>query len=374
MLGCRIIFKQNYNNVCYSPNINFEIPPTGWSWCDCSMPLQGVDMLQTRQEGFNHERLNPTFFVVMQHFFGELVDYSVILLIFAFNMLLNCTKGRNTNGWKIFECNNKQIDRDLGMNKLSIILKPLMPILAVAYAIALIYLTALPVGDNEQSFGSVVTSCLITLGAIGLTLYLIHRVIPRGFPSASRFTLKLPTFPVALGLLIIAPLWLVIEGYTVYGMTSLFHAVHLENITYTAEDMREDLLASIHAVLLAPVLEELCFRQMAISPFRRRNAQIAVCIIVAVLFGILHVRNFPGAFLGAMFYGMVFILSKNIWYGILLHAGRNLMVTLIEVYSWLGLGTIQMAKTPVIVIPDAKIIITSIVLALTGIVIIKTNK
>lgn len=289
-------------------------------------------------------------------------------------MSLSYRKGRDTNGWKIFECNNKQIDRDLGMNKLSIILKPLMPILAVAYAIALIYLTALPVGDNEQSFGSVVTSCLITLGAIGLTLYLIHRVIPRGFPSASRFTLKLPTFPVALGLLIIAPLWLVIEGYTVYGMTSLFHAVHLENITYTAEDMREDLLASIHAVLLAPVLEELCFRQMAISPFRRRNAQIAVCIIVAVLFGILHVRNFPGAFLGAMFYGMVFILSKNIWYGILLHAGRNLMVTLIGVYSWLGLGSIQMAKTPVIVIPDAKIIIISIVLALTGIVIIKSNK
>ena len=260
------------------------------------------------------------------------------------------------------------------MNKLSTILKPLMPILAVAYATVLIYMTALPLGDNEQSLGRELTSCLLTLGAIGLTLFLIIRLMPRLFPSASQFSLKLPTLPVSSGLLIIAPLWLVIEGYTVYGMTSLFHTVHFEALTYTTEEMREDLSASIHAVLLAPVLEELCFRQMAISPFRRRSAQIAVCILVAVLFGILHVRNFPGAFLSAIFYGMVFIWSRNIWYGVLLHAGRNLMVTLIGVYSWLGLGTVQMSKTPVIVLPDANIIIISVVLALTGIAIIKMKK
>ena len=250
------------------------------------------------------------------------------------------------------------------MNKLSTFLKPLMPIIAVAYATALIYITAQPLGDNELSFGGEFTSCLLTLGAICLTLYLIHR----------QFSLRLPTLPVALGVLLIAPLWLVVEGYVIYGLTSLFHAVQLEPLTHTTEEFREDLLASIHAVLLAPVLEELCFRQMAISPFRSRSAQIFVCVLVAVLFGILHVRNFPGAFLGAMFYGMVFVLSRNIWYSVLIHAGRNLTVTLVGVYSWLGLGEIQMAKIPVIFLLDAKIIIISIILALLGIALIKKNK
>jgi membrane protease YdiL (CAAX protease family) len=138
--------------------------------------------------------------------------------------------------------------------------------------------------------------------------------------------------------------------------------------------MREDLLASFHAVLLAPVLEELCFRQMAISPFHRRSSQIFVCILVAVLFGSLHVRNFPGAFLGALFYGMVFIWSRNIWYSVLIHAGRNLTVTLVAVYSWFGLGEIQMAKIPVLFLLDIKIIIISIVLALAGIVLIKMRR
>ena len=260
------------------------------------------------------------------------------------------------------------------MNNLSRFLKPLMPILAVAYATAIIYLTALPLGNNELSFSREFASCLLTLCAIGLTLYIIYRLLPRLFPSAEQFSLRPPTIPLALGLLLVAPLWLVVEGYVVYGVTSLFHAVQLEPLTYTTEELREDLLASVHAVLLAPVLEELSFRQMAISPFQRRSSQIAVCVLVAVLFGIFHVRNFPGAFLGAMFYGMVFLWSRNVWYGVLLHAGRNLMVTLMGVYSWLGLGSVQMAKTPVIVLLDTKISIISIVLALTGIMLIKRNK
>lgn len=50
------------------------------------------------------------------------------------------------------------------------------------------------------------------------------------------------------------------------------------------------------------------------------------------------------------------------------------MVTLVGIYSWLGLGSVQMAKTPVIVLLDTKIIIISIVLALAGIMLIKRKK
>ncbi len=105
---------------------------------------------------------------------------------------------------------------------------------------------------------------------------------------------------------------------------------------------------------------------MAISPFRRRGAQIAVCVVMAVLFGMLHVRNFPGAFLSAMIYGLVFIRSGSIWCCIALHAGRNLTATLLAVYTWLQLGNVQMTRIPVIILPDVKVVIASAILAVAG--------
>lgn len=215
------------------------------------------------------------------------------------------------------------------MNKAASLLKPLMPIVSAAYGVAVIYVTALPLAGDNPSFVSELLTWLITLAGIVLTLFIVYRVEPKVFPAARQFPLKLPKTSVVIGLLLIAPLWLVAEGYIVYGMTSLTHPVQMESLTYTSEELREDLLSSVHAVLLAPLLEELCFRQMAISPFRRRVAQIVVCVVMAFLFGMLHVRNFPGAFISALVYGFVFILSRNIWYSVMLHAGRNLAATLL---------------------------------------------
>jgi membrane protease YdiL (CAAX protease family) len=255
-------------------------------------------------------------------------------------------------------------------NRFSDFLKPLMPFIAAAYGVALIYLTALPIDGNETGIGGEMLSWLLSLAAIGLTLVIVGRVEPKLFPPARQFPLKRPAWRVFLGLLLIAPLWLVIEGYVVYGLTSLAYAVQMEPLNYSTSELREDLLAGVHAVLLAPVLEELCFRQMAISPFRRRGAQIVACVVMAVLFGMPHVRNSPGAFLAAMAYGLVFILSRNIWYGVALHAGHNLWVTLFALYCCLGLGDIQMARTPVIYLLDVKAIVGSVVLAVVGLLLI----
>ena len=257
------------------------------------------------------------------------------------------------------------------MNKAASLLKPLMPIISAVYGVAVIYVTALPVaGDNPTFVGEVLT-WLVTLAAIALTLFLVHRVEPKVFPTARQFPLKLPKISVITGLLLIAPLWLVAEEYIVYGVTSLVSNIQLKPLTYTTAELREDILSSVHAVLLAPILEELCFRQMAISPFRRRSAQIVVCVVMAVLFGVLHLRNFPGAFISAIIYGLVFIWSRNIWYSVTLHAGSNLAATLLAVYCWLRLGDMQMTSIPVIILPDMKVIIASMVLAIVGIFILK---
>ena len=252
------------------------------------------------------------------------------------------------------------------MNQAARFLRLLMPILSAAYDIAIIYVTALPLSGDYPGFGCELLTWLITLAGITLSLYLVHRVEPKVFPSARDFSLKLPPMYVFVGLLLIAPLWLVTEEYLVYGITSLFHTVELEPLTYTRDELRKDLLSSVHAVLLAPILEELCFRQMAISPFRRRRVQIVVCVVMALLFGVLHVRNFPGAFFSAMVYGMVFIWSGSIWCSVALHAGRNLTATLLAVYSWLQLGDMRMTEIPVIILPDIKVVIVSLLLAIVG--------
>ena len=260
------------------------------------------------------------------------------------------------------------------MNKATGILKPLMPILSAIYGLAVIYVTALPIAGDNPSFASELLTWLLTLVAIALTLFLVCRVEPKVFSSAKQFPLSLPKLSVFAGLLLIAPLWLVTEEYIVYGVTSLAHSVQLKPLTYTTAELHEDLLSSVHAVLLAPLLEELCFRQMAISPFRRRGAQIVACVVMAILFGILHVRNFPGAFVSALFYGIAFIWSRNIWYSVVLHAGSNLTATLLAIYCWLGLGDMQMTRTPVIILPDMKVLITSLIIAIAGVLLLKMKR
>ena len=256
------------------------------------------------------------------------------------------------------------------MNRLSCILKPFVPVLAAIYGFMLIYVTALPMA-NGRSLGREVLTWLLTLAAIALTYVLVHRGEPKVFPEAKQFSLKMPSLSVVVGLLLITPLWNIAEGYSVYGLTSLISTVQMEPIAYTPDELREDMLASVHAVLLAPVLEEFCYRQLAISPFRRRWVQVVVCVLMALLFGIVHVRNFLGAFLSAMLYGLVFILTRNVWYAVVIHAGHNLAATLLAVYCMLDLGEIRMSKTPVILLPDAMAVVAAIALAVIGILIIK---
>jgi len=260
------------------------------------------------------------------------------------------------------------------MNKLASILKPLMPILAAAYGTALIFVTAMPINGNSPGFGGELLSWLLTLAGIGLTLFLVQRIEPKLFPDARQFQLKRPMALVIVGLLLIAPLWFVAKEYIIYGLMQLVHSVQMEPITYTTPELREDLLSSVHAALLAPILEELCFRQLAISPFRSRRAQVVVCVVMAILFGMLHVRNFLGAFIDALFYGLIFIWSRNIWNSVALHAGSNLTATLLAVYCWLGIGDLQMSKTPLIILTDAKVVVGSIILFIVGILLINTKR
>ncbi|MBR5655326.1 MAG: CPBP family intramembrane metalloprotease [Prevotella sp.] len=260
------------------------------------------------------------------------------------------------------------------MSKIATIIKPLLPILSAVYGLALIYLTALPIADGEGGLAHEALVWILTLAAILLTYFVVIPIERKAYPESRQFSLKLPTFPVAAGLLLLAPLWLTMQEFIVYALTSLVHPVQTEPLVCTPDELREDLLAGVHAVFLAPILEELCYRQLPISPFRRRWVQILVCVIMAVLFGILHIRNFMGASLAALLFGLVYIWSRNIWYAILLHAGSNLTATLLAIYSTLGFGEIQTCKIPVIFLPDWKVFVASFLFAVLGVALLKRKR
>ena len=267
-----------------------------------------------------------------------------------------------------------ETDKLESMSKIATITKPILPIISAVYGLALIYLTALPIADGGGSLAKEALTWFLTLLAILLTVFVVIRIERKIYPESRQFSLKPPTLTVAVSLILIAPLWLVAQEAIVYGLTSLVHPVQMELFVYSSDEFREDMLASVHAVFLAPILEELCYRHLAISPFRRSRTQIVVCVLMAVLFGILHVRNFIGASFAALFFGLVFIWSKNIWYAILLHAGSNLASTLIAFYSYLGLGEIQICRIPVILLPDLKVFIACFLLAITGGILLQKKK
>jgi hypothetical protein len=54
-----------------------------------------------------------------------------------------------------------------------------------------------------------------------------------------------------------------------------------------------------------------------------------------------------------------------------LHAGSNLAATILAVYCWLGLGEMQMTRIPVIILPDMKVFIVSLLLAIAGVLLLK---
>ena len=153
-------------------------------------------------------------------------------------------------------------------------LKPLIPLLAAIYGLGVIFVTVMLLTEGSWSFGSEVITWILTIAAIFMTILIAIKIEPLAYPDTRAFSLRPPVFRICIGLVLIAPLWVVSKEGIVYGLTSCIQSVQLEPLTYTVEELREDLVASVHAVLLAPVLEELCYCQLAIAPFRRRWTQV----------------------------------------------------------------------------------------------------
>lgn len=231
------------------------------------------------------------------------------------------------------------------MQKEHNVIKFFMPLIAVIYGILISLLCACVIEDNFKLYQYLISDILAVI-AIILTLILLTMVIPKIFPQMKIYKFKLPNAYILLGIFLIVPLWAVIKYRIVYRIALTMGTADLESLTYTSQELKQDLVAGISAVLFAPVYEELSFRYMALAPFKRRSSQILFCVTMALFFAILHGRNMMAAFMDAIIYGVLFIITKNVIINIWMHMCTNLFAAFLAIMSYCKVFDMKYNPTP----------------------------
>uniref|UniRef100_UPI00405789F4 CPBP family intramembrane glutamic endopeptidase n=1 Tax=Acetatifactor sp. TaxID=1872090 RepID=UPI00405789F4 len=256
------------------------------------------------------------------------------------------------------------------MKKEHKVLKFFMPMLACIYGLALSLLCASVNMQEEFVLYRSLLSKLLEIVAIIVTVLLIKKVLPKVFPQVKEYKMVMPPVYVLVAIFLIVPLWIIVKYKLIYIVTSCIGNVDLQTVVYSASELKEDLVACISAFFLAPVYEELSFRYLALSAFKKKSSQIIFGCFVALFFGILHMSNYIGAFMDAIIFMLLFVLTKNIVLSIWTHCCYNIMVMVFSIMSYLGVWEISKSSYPTVIrVENISATIISCILAIIGIVI-----
>lgn len=224
---------------------------------------------------------------------------------------------------------------------------------------------------RNRSLANNIYSNICEIVFIVLTMLFAIRVLPKAFPEMRSYTFKAPHWYTVIALLFAMPLLIILKYRAVYLFaTYISHSeVSFEVFTYSAEELKEDLVACGSAILLAPIYEELCFRYIPLSVFKRKIPRIIVCILIGAFFGWLHADNLVAVFIDAIFYAILFLASKNIWNSIAAHSANNLIVTVFAVMSYYGVEIRVQHSKPMILFMSTGWTILFAILAVSGLII-----
>ena len=189
--------------------------------------------------------------------------------------------------------------------------KILIPVLAVAYGLLACAIAASPLKSKSFVLSENLLSLLIQLIVAVFTIFFCIKIMPKIFSNCSSYKAQFPKFSVVLALLVIVPFVIILKYDLIYYVFILAPDKNAEIFPFVSESLSEDLIAGISAVLLAPVTEELSFRYMGISPFKKTSSKIFAFILISLIFGVFHVRNFFAATIDAAIFGIAFIYTKN---------------------------------------------------------------
>jgi len=91
-------------------------------------------------------------------------------------------------------------------------------------------------------------------------------------------------------------------------------------------------LGVLAAVIMAPITEEIFFRGALLNNLNVKYSPLSSIFFSAFLFGFIHLNpwQFLPVFLGGLFFGYLYYISKNIWLCIFLHFFNNGLAILLE--------------------------------------------
>lgn len=119
-------------------------------------------------------------------------------------------------------------------------------------------------------------------------------------------------------------------------LISIFEEVKeapVENVLEQLLDQINPVTTLIIAVILAPIFEELLFRKAVIDRTAKYGDGISI-VFSGLLFGLFHgnFAQFAYAFFLGMFFGFIYLKTKNIMYPIILHILTNFLGSTVPMY------------------------------------------
>ena len=103
---------------------------------------------------------------------------------------------------------------------------------------------------------------------------------------------------------------------------------------YSKQIFSPSLYLLIGSLILAPVLEEIIFRNILLNSLLNSYSRNKAIVISSLLFAIIHITPIQIAqtFVIGLFFGIIYSKNKNIAYTILLHSLSNLFVFLVQFF------------------------------------------
>lgn len=242
----------------------------------------------------------------------------------------------------------------------------LLPFLAGIYGIVVSLVAEIPTFHNHSVPARLLSNALEVL-FIGITLAALIILLPKSFPQMKNYSFGREKKGVLAAIALCTPMYIIVKYGLIYFVTCFFKSPEMQAYSYTEEMLREELLTAGSTVLLAPVYEELIFRVLPLSVYKKKRTKIVVAILMSLLFAVLHGNNWIAVATDALLYSALFLGFKNVSVNICAHVCNNLFVTVLAVLSFFGVKAKMTKEMPTIILMPWPIIVVSAVMAGTGV-------
>jgi uncharacterized protein len=135
---------------------------------------------------------------------------------------------------------------------------------------------------------------------------------------------------IVLGILVAFAFFFIIDGLYLMLFPKQFQENIIEMIT-TLKNPVDYFLLFLGTVLLGPFIEEIVYRGILYSPFRKKYGPIKAIFIVSLFFGLVH-TTFPLAFFAAISLTSLYEKTESIISTITAHSVHNLLVIIVAFY------------------------------------------